>query len=288
MPDGSNSIHDLRAMSELRRAELKETLSELTQTLSDTTDEIKTTLSPRHLKDEATAYARRKSSKAVEAVKENIATHPLQALAIGAIASYPFLGLVRKVPFSMVLIGAGLLLSRTSATPVANESQHPVERPDGGPPDGGEGLGEAIHTAFQGTRRSAVNAGNIAKEAFSAGAASAVSSAKATAADVTAQAAKASSETRDALARLVDRNPLLVAGVAMAVGGFIAASVPASRIEEDVLNNTGRALKGAGRKAAAEVVKGAKAQAAEIADDISAAAATKASPLQLSMRQLAV
>lgn len=271
MPDGSNSIDALRAISELRRAELKETISELTQTLSDTTDEIKTTLSPRYLKDEASAYAREKGTKAVEAVRENIASHPLQALAIGALAGYPLLGLVRKVPVPMVLIGAGLLLFPSTATPAANESAQPMERPDGSSPDEGEGLSEAMHSAFHGTRRSAAKAGTRAKEAFAAGAASAVSGAKSTAADATAQVAKASGETRDALARLIDRNPLLVAGAGMVVGGFIAASVPSSRIEEDVLNKTGGALKGAGRNAAAEVVKGAKVQAAEIAEDISAA-----------------
>jgi len=271
MRDRSNSTAALRAKSELCRAELKDTVSEFTQTLSDTTDEIQTTLSPHHLKNEASAYAREKWAKGVERTKESIATHPLQALAIGALVGYPLLGLARKVPLPMVLIGAGLLLSRSSARPFANETAQPTERPDASP-EGGEGIGEAVHAALQGTRRSAAEAGTRVKEAFAAGASSAVSGATSTAADVSARAAKASGQTRDALARLVDRNPLLVAGAAMAVGGFIAASVPASRMEEDLLDKTGGALKGAGRKAAAEVVKGARAQAAEIAENISSAA----------------
>lgn len=271
MPNGSNSINALRAMSELRRAELKQTISELTQTLSDTTDEIKTTFSPRHLKNEARIYAREKRVRAVEAVRKNIADHPLQALAIGALAGYPLLGLVRKVPVPVALIGAGLLLARRSGAPDADKSAQPIDRPQAST-EGGEGLGEAIHSAFRGARRSAVKAGISAKEALASGAASAVSGAKSTAADATARATKAGGETRDALARLVEQNPLLVAGAAMAVGGFIAASVPRSRVEEDMLTKTGAALKGAGRQAAAGVVKGAKAQAAEVAAEISSAA----------------
>src|SRR4029079_13463744 len=61
VPD--HSIEFLRQKSEQRRAELKETISQLSQTLSDTSDEIKTTFSPRHLTQEARAYAKERGEQ---------------------------------------------------------------------------------------------------------------------------------------------------------------------------------------------------------------------------------
>ena len=77
-PHSSQPIESLRHRSEQSRAELKETISQLSQTLSDTTDELKTTLSSHQVKAEVRAYAKRKQTNVIHALTENVTTHPLQ------------------------------------------------------------------------------------------------------------------------------------------------------------------------------------------------------------------
>ena len=258
MPDRSHSIEFLRQKSEERRAELKETISQLSQTLSDTTDEIKTTFSPRHLKQEARAYANERRARVVETLKENALNHPLQAMALGAAAAYPLLGLVRRVPVPLVLIGAGLLLSRRtggSSRYGAIDSPGEYESATNG------GFRDTVRSSLEDAQTSVTDAGTKVKDMASAAAA-----------DAAAHAARMGNQAQDAVAGLVRRNPIVLGGVAMAVGGLIAASLPASRVEEKAAGEAGAALKRSGRKMAAEAIKSAKARAAQLADDISVAA----------------
>jgi ElaB/YqjD/DUF883 family membrane-anchored ribosome-binding protein len=258
VPNHSHSIESLIQKSEECRAELKETISQLSQTLSDTTEEIKTTFSPRHLKQEGLAYAKERRARVVETIKEN----PLQAIAIGAAAAYPLLGLVRRVPVPLALIGAGLLLSRKGGPSTRYGS---MESTDGyvseSDTNGGEGFGDMVRSKLGVAQSSIADAGIKVKDRASEAAA-----------DAAAHAARMGNQAQDAIAGLVHRNPILVGGVAMAVGGLIAASLPASRMEETAVGEAGAALKRSGRKVAAEAIKGAKARVAQVADDISVAA----------------
>jgi hypothetical protein len=261
-----HSIESLRQKSEQRRAELKETISQLSQTLSDTTDEIKTTLSPRHLTEEARSYAKERGEQVVDTIRENVVKHPLQAMAIGAVAAYPLLGLARKVPVPLALIGAGLLLSRKGGGSIGTRLAN------GKPTNGEGGFSDAIRLTLAETQNSVAAVGTRAKDAIASGAASAASGAASAAADVADRATRAGEQAGDTIARLVQRNPLIIGGVAMAVGGFIAASLPASRMEERAVGEAGAALKRSGRKMTAEAIKSVKARVAAVADDMSAAA----------------
>jgi hypothetical protein len=271
-PHPSPSIESLRNRSEQSRAQLKETISQFSQTLSDTTDELKTNLSPHHLKEEVRAYANEKKANAVQALRDNVANHPLEVLAIGAVLTYPLLGIFRKVPVPLALIGAGLLLSR-------NRDRSTVEKPaeskgleNGGETTNGEGLGGRLRTGLDEGQASVVSAGTKTAEAVADMATSAISGVQSTTEDIAARAAKVGKDSKDALAGMVHSNPLLLGGVAIAIGGFIAASIPAFRIEERVLGKGGEALKDTVRKAADGAIAGAKAEATKVADNISAAA----------------
>src|SRR4051812_39493285 len=110
-PYPSPSIQSLRHRSEQSRARLKETISQFSQALSDTTNELKATLSPYNLKEEVRTYAKKKRVDAVQALKENVTNHPLEALVIGGAVTYPLLSVFRKAPIPLALMGAGLLLS---------------------------------------------------------------------------------------------------------------------------------------------------------------------------------
>jgi hypothetical protein len=267
----SPSVESLRHRSERSRAELKNTIGELSQALSDTTDELKATLSPHNLKKEARAYAREKQANVVHALRANVTSHPLEAMAIGALATYPLLGLLRKIPVPVALIGAGLLLARNrNGSPrIRAQSEGRLEHTD--ETAEAEALGERLRSGLEETQESVASAGAKAKKTVTGMATFAVSGLQSTAQDLAAQAAKAGGTSRDAIAALVN-NPLLAGGVAMAVGGFIAASIPAFRIEERVLGMGGEAVKDTVRNAADGIVRGAKAEAANVADSVSAAA----------------
>jgi hypothetical protein len=259
MQDRSASIDTLRQKSERCRAELKDTIEHLSQTLSDTTHEIKETFSLPHLREEARAYARQKTDDVVNTVKERVAENPLQSLALGAAVAYPLLGIIKKVPVPLALIAAGLFISQ-GRSPSARRKSDFSANPAGARRENG-GLDESVGAATDNepADRAQVTAG-IPSEAG------------ARAASAGARIADAASDTRDTVVDFVDRNPLLVGGLAMAVGGFIAASLPESRMENDLFETASSAVKDKGRKAAAEVAKGAKARLSEFADDISAAA----------------
>jgi hypothetical protein len=98
------------------------------------------------------------------------------------------------------------------------------------------------------------------------------SQAASTIGDSAARASRMINGTSDAVVGLVHRNALLVGAFAVAAGGIIAASLPASRMEGSVLGKANDALRGQGRKAAAHVVRGVKERVAEVADDIATAA----------------
>jgi hypothetical protein len=264
----SHTVEDLRRESERSRAELRRTIDELGKTLSETTEEIKTKVSPDYLRREARSYAREKSASIVRDLKESAQSNPLQALAIGAGLAYPLLGLVKNIPVPLALIGAGIILSR-------NRGTSPSARPaDQSRYVGGNGSGDGngrISAAVEEGKPGDTLTGKAA-EAISSGARTAIESTGAAAQQISARATKVAEESRNAFAGMIDSNPLLIGGIAMAIGGFVAASLPVSRIEEDALATGRETLKGTVRKAAAGVVSGAKAQAAEIAENVSAAA----------------
>jgi hypothetical protein len=199
-------------------------------------------------------------------------------MAIGAAAAYPLLGLVRRVPVPLALIGAGLLLSRKGGTsgeyrsPQSNGEYRSTQSNgeyasaslnNGGESlnGGGESLGDTVRSRLEDAQSTVADAGAKVKDM-----------AAAAAADAAARASRMSGQAGDALAGVLQRNPILVGGVAMAVGGLIAASLPVSRAEEQAVSEAGAALKRSGRRMAAEAIKGAKARAARVAEAMSAAA----------------
>jgi hypothetical protein len=168
------------------------------------------------------------------------------------------------------LIGAGLILARqgngTSTSPSTNltedEDQNRAE----------EGLGERLRAGLKEAQDTIASKSANAAESLAGMASSAAAGVQSKTQDFAATTTKAAKDTGDNLVSLVERNPLIVGGVALAVGGLIAASLPASRIEERVLGKGGEVLKDTARKAADGTVQGAKAEASRIVDDVSVAA----------------
>jgi hypothetical protein len=267
----SPSVESLRHRSEQSRARLKETISQFNQAVSETSDELKTTLSPDHLKQEVRAYAKQKQTSVARALRTNMTNHPLEALALGAVVAYPLLGVVKRIPIPLVLVGAGLFLSR-----MGKGSNSEKAAPSGGvfqfaTNDEG-GSDDKFRSGLKDMPGSLASAGAKAAEALTDMATAAVSDVQSKTGEIAAHATKMSKDSRDTLTNVVQRNPLLAGGAAMALGGFIAASIPSFRIEERVLGRGSEALKDAARQAADGVVRGAKAEAVKVADNVTGAA----------------
>jgi hypothetical protein len=216
-------------------------------------------------------YAKEKQTSVVRALRTNITNHPLEALALGAVVAYPLLGVVKRIPIPLALIGAGLFLSR-----IGNGSNPEKAAPSGGvfqfATSDEDGPDARIRSGLKDVPGSLASAGAKAAETLADMATAAVSGVQSKTEEIAAHATKMSKDSSETLTSVVQRNPLLAGGAAMAIGGFIAASIPSFRIEESVLGRGSEALKDTARQAADGVVSGVKAEAVKVADNVTGAA----------------
>ena len=91
------SVEELRAESERAREALAATVSQLRDKVGDTTAELKTLLSPSHIKQEIKDYVREERESLVQSVQRKAKENHLQAAAVGAALMYPALGLLRAI-----------------------------------------------------------------------------------------------------------------------------------------------------------------------------------------------
>jgi len=105
------SVGDLRQASEENRAKLASTVNELRGRMGETASELKTMVSPAHIKQEIRNYVPQERESLIQAVRRKVRDNPLQAAAVGAAIAYPALGLLRSIPMPLWLIGAGLFLT---------------------------------------------------------------------------------------------------------------------------------------------------------------------------------
>jgi hypothetical protein len=291
------SVEERRRESERSRAALTSTVVELREKVTDTADDLKTRLSPAHIKEEVKEYVREGSGQFFHSIERKARENPLQAVAIGAGLAYPLWGLVKSIPVPLMLMGAGLWLSR--------------HKPEGG--QNGSGLSARVSEAgSQGMDRIAESARG-AGDALAAGKEAVTDKVRATAHDIRdsvtgmreavagtvqdvaatvqdkvseaaqslsiraseigSKAAEFGTQTRNAFEDLVDRNPLLVAGVRLAIGAFIAASLPPSEAENRMFGESSDDLKEKALEAASQGVERSKDVAAGMVGDVAAAAA---------------
>jgi hypothetical protein len=108
--------------------------------------------------------------------------------------------------------------------------------------------------------------------------------------DAAADAAAAATRSRNVLTGFVNDNALLVAGIAAAVGAFIAASIPASDAENRLFGAGSAKLKDKAREAAAQGIETAGEIASQAAGSVAAAAAREgldASGVQRALNKVA-
>jgi ElaB/YqjD/DUF883 family membrane-anchored ribosome-binding protein len=286
------SVEELRHESERSRAALTSTVAELREKVSDTADDLKTRLSPAHIKEEVKDYVREGGEQFFHSIERKARENPLQAIAIGAGLAYPLLGLLRAIPVPLMLVGAGLWLSRQPAGSGGNGLAADVaaKAADLGA-EGAARIAESarstadavsakagavtdrVRAAAHDLRDSVTETAQSVLDSVKEKAAALTDSATATASDAGTKASEMGEQSRNAFMDMVDRNPLAVAGVGLAIGGFIAACLPASEAENRMFGERSDDLKNKALDAAAQGVEHAKDVAAGMVGDVAAAAA---------------
>jgi ElaB/YqjD/DUF883 family membrane-anchored ribosome-binding protein len=268
------SVTALRAEAEVTRARLTGTVDDLRTQVADTATDIKERLSPDAIKTEVTQYVRDSRDQLWHTLERKARDNPLQAVAVGAALAYPALKLMRAMPAPLLLVGAGLLLSRTTGNGgSASDATDALRTHAQGALDT---AGATLERATDSARRTVHDAQDYARQ----GAESVVDRATATASSmkdrVTDAADDATSAIRDTAGRVMgqaedlvqqtretvsdtwDKNPLLIAAIGLGIGAFIAAAFPSTKAEETMFGDASDALRRQAEGVAAKGVEAAK------------------------------
>jgi ElaB/YqjD/DUF883 family membrane-anchored ribosome-binding protein len=304
MPSTSEpSVEQLREESERSREALAATVGELRDKVGDSAADLKTRISPTHIKQEMKNYVRDERDSLVRSVQRNVRDNPLQMAAVGAALAYPAWGLLRAIPTPLLLIGAGLFLTSKrgqqtakdvkakiddavqqgteKVSDVAGSIKSDLEDRVAGVRYGVEEVRDTLGAGVEGAAdkaRTAFRSGVNAVNEVVAGTANTVA---ATAEDVSAATTETAGKLKDRTGRnagkaatdFIKQNPLLVAGIGAAVGAFIAASIPPSDAENRMFGAGSDVLKDKAREAAAKGIERAGSIAAEAAGSAATAAA---------------
>jgi ElaB/YqjD/DUF883 family membrane-anchored ribosome-binding protein len=305
-PSAVKSVDQLREESERTRQALASTVTELRDRVGDSATEIKTIVSPSHIKQEIRDYVRRESESLVETVQRKAKENPLQMAAIAAAVAYPALGLLRALPTPLWLIGAGLFLTSKrgrqaaedlktqvedvvqqgteKAADLAGAVRSDVENRVAGARYGLEevrdtvtstvgGLADKARTVFHDARDAAAGLVEDGTKKATVAADHIGTAFSQTTSSMKEGAGEMARTSRNSVTDFINDNPLLVAGIGAAVGAIIAASIPPSEAENRLFGAGSEKLKEKAREAAAEGIDKVGDLAAETAGSVAAAAA---------------
>lgn len=219
----SESLTELERRAETTRAELAQTV-----------DALHSRVSPSALKADVRSYVR---------------DNPLQAAALAVGVAYPIWRLIGSIPAPVLLIGAGLAMShRSGAGTVQAYGDGYSNRANGSSgmiadlKEKASGIASEISGKAQETmenvRSMASEKTSIASHTISDTYQNAREAAAERAQQVADQVSETYARTRDTMADMIERHPMLVGGVAFAVGSILAAAVPVSRQESRLMGET--------------------------------------------------
>src|SRR3954469_24839826 len=117
------SVAELRRDADRTRAHLTGTVEELRSQVADTATHVRDAVSPATIKRQVKDYVRESSEDMLASLQRRVRENPLQAVAVGAAVAYPLWNLLRAIPAPLLLIGAGLALSRSTAVREASDEK---------------------------------------------------------------------------------------------------------------------------------------------------------------------
>ena len=270
-----SSVSSLRAEAELNRSRLTGTVERLRTQVEDTATDLKERLSPDAIKTEVTQYVRDSRDQLWHTLERKARDNPLQAVAVGAALAYPALKMMRAMPAPLLLVGAGLLLSRTSDSngsisgatdALRSHAQGAVDAAcetfDRATGSARRKFHDAQDYARQGVDALTESAGETAaliKDRVTSAADEATSAMRDTADKVMGQAEDLVQQTRETVSETWDKNPLLIAAIGLGIGAFIAAAFPSTKAEETLFGDASDALRRQADGVAAKGVDAARA-----------------------------
>lgn len=239
----NESLSELERQAEATRAELAQTV-----------DALHSRVSPDAIKADMRNYARDTGQHMLDTVEAKVRENPLQAMAVAVGLAYPLWRFIGRMPAPVLLIGAGLAISARKGrsegyyddeydasgsggltTAAADKATELKERASA---MGAEAASRA-HDAVDQVRTAASDTMARASDMLS----STYQSGRERAASAAEQLTDNYVRARESAMDMVDRHPILVGGVAFAVGGLMASAVPLTRQENQVLGDASDELK---------------------------------------------
>jgi ElaB/YqjD/DUF883 family membrane-anchored ribosome-binding protein len=278
--ESSAAVDRLSREAEITRSGLVNSVVELNKTVGDTIDDLKERLAPSHIKQEVKGYVREESSQLLSSIQRKARDNPLQAVALGAAVMYPLWGILKSIPIPILLVGGGVLLSKNnrgkiarSVTETATDVVHSLKEAQEPISAEVSAAADTISDTAKDMLDTATTAASEAAAAVKDRSADALGKVSETASGLRGAGADIVSRSRTALDDLIDKNPMLVGGVALAIGAFVAASIPISSTENRLFGKRSDDVKDKALGAVSQGVERAKNAAADITGDIAAAAA---------------
>ena len=293
------SVDQLQRESEKTRAELSSTVQELGEQVSETISDIKTRVTPSHIKTEVKDYVR----DGFELLKQQARENPLQAIAIGAGIAYPALGLIRRIPAPLLLLGTGYWLSKNSVSSIpgvqiayrkgsdvadnvvgrvsdiahaAHEAvTENVRKVSNSVSDVAATVSDAAQGMTKNVSQAVADLSQAGQRSLPEEPSALIDSTLQAAGSVADSAASIGRQTGTRLAKFLEDNPLLVAGATLAVGAFIAASLPASKVENRFFGQGNERIRRGVRNTVADGVERVKEAASEVGHEVSRAASER-------------
>ena len=285
--------------------------------LMGTVDALQNRISPSAIKQDVQDYVRDKKDGILRSLEQRARENPLQTAAIAAGAAYPLWRIVTSVPVPLLLIGAGLALTRRSnhvASGSSGSSHGFVDEARQRVGDATDALKQkfddvsgTVQQRVQQTMQSAQQAAdqmsdrvsglksqasqsaerltttmgnNLSQTAETARsmradamstASDMVSSGYRSGADAAARAGEqvmqAGQRTQEMFVDTVQRHPMIVGAIGLAIGAAIAAALPSTRQEEQLFGEAGSGLKNKARELASEGVAAMKSAAQDVYQD---------------------
>lgn len=302
----TRSVEEIRRESEQSRAQLAATVDRLKEQIADTAEDIRHKVSPEHIKAEVSGYISNKTQSWLDTLKQQAMDNPMQAIAAGTAIAVPALRLARGFPLPLLMIGAGLALTSKTVRDRAAEAAEPalekVREVFDETAERAQSLGDGMKKAMTHAERQAAEAqrtaGGMADAA--SGIAADLKDRGTDAADTVASKVRSGMDAASEMARermeqvrataknaataapataskVIRDNAALIGGLGVAIGAILAASLPSTRTEAEVV---GKATDGVKRAAGAAVQSGFEA-AKDVAFSAAEAAAKSVSDADL-------
>ena len=261
----THSLPELERQAEATRAELAQTVDALTSRVS-----------PYAIKADMRNYARNTGQHMLDRIETQFRENPLQAVAVAAGLAYPLWRMLGRMPAPLLLIGAGLAISSRKGRTHSHRYEDEYELGGSGglkaaaadtvtdlkekATDLGSQAAAKAHDAVEAVRNAAsdtvARASNVLSETYESG--------RERSAHVSDQVTEGYARAVDNARDVVERHPVLVGGIAFAVGSLVASAVPLSRQENRVLGESSDELKRRTKDVAAEGLDHAKTAAQDI------------------------